>query len=77
MREDAKKIYPAGSTGATASAGLLFNISRWGDRTAYILDSNYGINDLWLSLEYRRIQSVKEEMDFSTNTFTLGFVMDM
>lgn len=77
VRDDAKKINPAGSIGATGSAGVLFNISRWGDRSAYILDNNYGINDLWLSVEYRRLQSVKKEMDFSSNAICVGFSMDM
>ncbi|MGE3758509.1 MAG: hypothetical protein AB7H97_12175 [Pseudobdellovibrionaceae bacterium] len=77
LRDDNKKYYAAGSAGFTGAAGLLLNISRWGERTAFTLDSEYGVNDIWLSLEAKRIQSVKKEMDFSSNVFSLGFTVDM
>lgn len=77
LRDDTKKYYVAGSFGATAAGGVLISLSRWGDRLASQMDSEYGINDLWLSIEARRIQSVKKDLDFSSNMITAGVTMDL
>lgn len=67
------KFIPA----AQASGGIRFNIGRMDDYGAGILDAEYGINNFWIDVEYRRIQSVGSKVDISSNLINVGLGFDL
>lgn len=66
------KLVPA----AQASGGLRLNIGRFDSFGASNLDVEYGINNMWLDVEYRRIQSFSDKIDISNNLINLGLGFD-
>lgn len=67
----------SGAPTVFAGGGLNFNISRWSARSAFDIYSKYKIVDLWLTLDYKRVQTLKADIDFSGNFVQLGVTMDL
>ncbi len=76
FRDDGKSPVMVGTPGAYGAAGMLFNVSAADRETAFVLSSEYGIANLWVSLEYRLLQTVSEDFDFSSNILGAGIVVD-
>lgn len=75
-REDQSKTDFTGGFGFYGSGGLLLNISALDSETGFELDSEYGIGNLWLSLELRATEVEAEAFRFSTQYVNLGFAFD-
>ncbi|MBC7741886.1 MAG: hypothetical protein H7061_06800 [Bdellovibrionaceae bacterium] len=75
-REDQSKVHFAGGFGGYGAAGLLFNLSFLDDDSGYTLDSQYGISNLWLSLEYKAIEVQASAFNFSTQYLNAGLSFD-
>lgn len=76
FRDDGKSPTAVGTPGAYGAAGLLLNVSAADRETAFTLSSEYGIANLWVSLEYRYLQTVSEDLDFSSNIIGAGISVD-
>lgn len=63
--------------GGHAKAGLRFLLDGWVDNM-HSLDDDYGINHMWVKLEFRAIIAAEvDTMDISSQSATLGFGFDM
>ncbi|WP_374077418.1 hypothetical protein [Bdellovibrio bacteriovorus] len=76
FRDDGKSPSAVGTPGAYGAAGMLFNISAINRETAFTLRSEYGIANLWVSLDYRYLSTFNEDLDFSSNIVGAGIVVD-
>ena len=76
LRDDSKAPKFGGSPVAVAAGGVNILLD-WLDRQAVRqLDADYGINHVWLSLQYRQIVGLKEDLKVSSNLITAGFTFD-
>lgn len=76
IRDDGKNPTYVGTPGAYGAGGVLFNISAINKKTAFTLRSEYGIQNLWLSLDYRYLQTFNDEINFSSSIIGGGIVVD-
>lgn len=76
FRDDGKTPSAVGTPGAYGAAGVMLNVSAADRETAFILSSEYGIANLWVSLEYRYLKTLNEELDFSSNIISAGISVD-
>ncbi|MBV2168945.1 MAG: hypothetical protein KUL82_09575 [Bdellovibrio sp.] len=76
FRDDGKAPSGVGTPGAYGSAGMLFNVSAVDRETAFTLSSEYGIANLWVSVDYRYLQTFNEDLDFSSSIIGAGIVVD-
>jgi hypothetical protein len=75
-RDDNKKFAFVGAPAMQATAGVKLNISRLSKSSAFTLDSEYGINDLWLDIEYRKLIGLSNKYDMSSQLISAGFGFD-
>ncbi len=76
FRDDGKTPSGVGTPGAYGSVGMLFNVSAVDRGTAFTLSSEYGIANLWVSVDYRYLQTFNEDLDFSSSIIGAGIVVD-
>lgn len=76
FRDDGKSPSVLGTPGVYGAGGLLLNITAMSRETAFNLNSEYGINNLWLALEYRQLQTFSEDLDFSSGIMGAGITVD-
>lgn len=63
--------------GAHANGGIRFLIDRWMN-DLHELDDDYGINHVWLSLDFKKIiGGEKDTIDISSDVATIGFGLDI
>jgi hypothetical protein len=75
VRDD-NKINSAMGSAVGGGGGLLFSISAIDNRAAFILDREYGIADLYFSLEARAMQGVSKQIDFTHQSVNGGITVD-
>lgn len=75
-REDKSVPNFAGGFGFYGTGGVLLNLSAFDRSTGLQLDSEYGIGNLWLSLEYRVINVNSDAFGFSNNYVNAGLSFD-
>ncbi len=75
-RDDDERNKIAFSPSIQGSGGVRFNIGRLDPYGSGQLDAEYGINNMWLDVEYRRLQSFSEEIDISSHLFNVGLGFD-
>lgn len=75
-RDDDKRNKIAFSPSVHGSGGVRFNIGKLDTYGSGQLDAEYGINNMWLDVEFRRLQSFSEEIDISSNLINLGLGFD-
>lgn len=76
FRDDDKGPNAVGTPGAYGAAGILLNISALDRETAFTLNSEYGISNLWVSLDYRYLQTFNDDLDFTSSIIGAGIVVD-
>ena len=67
IRDDQKFSF-AGASAAGGGGGLLISISAFDPAKAFIMDREYGIADLYLSIEARVMQGLSKQVDFSNQS---------
>lgn len=73
---DAEDIKLGGAAAAVAAGGVSI-ILDWLDQKAIRqLDNDFGINHLWLTLEYRQIIGLNESFDFTSSVINAGITVD-
>lgn len=70
-REDSSKLNYTGGFGFYGTAGALLNVSILDRETALTLDSEYGIGNLWINLEFKYI-NVSSESFLYENGYVQG-----
>jgi hypothetical protein len=75
-RDDGKTPSFAGAAAVGGGGGLLFSITAWDAQSAFTLDREYGIADMYFSLEARVMESLSKSIDFSTQTINGGITVD-
>lgn len=76
MRDDGKGPNVVGTPAAYGAGGLLINITAMSRSAAFSLNNEYGIKNLFVGLEYRRLQTFNEDLDFSSNIISAGVAVD-
>lgn len=75
-REDKSSPQYTGAPGFYAAGGGLLNVSVLDDEAGFALDSEYGISNLWLSLEFKVIEVNSDAFTFSNQYVNLGVSFD-
>jgi hypothetical protein len=75
-RDDNKRNKSKFIPAAQASGGVRLNIGNFDTYGAASIDAEYGINNLWLDVEFRRVQGFSKEIDISSNLINLGLGFD-
>ncbi len=72
-RDDGDKTAIGGAPVLTGSAGLLFSLTAIDQVAAATMFEDYNVKQLWLDLQYRRIEGLDDKKDFSSDMITAGF----
>jgi hypothetical protein len=75
-REDKAQPQYTGAPGFYAVGGALLNLSVIDSDSGFSLDSEYGISNLWISLEYKIIEVNSDSFDFSNQYVNAGLSFD-
>ena len=75
-RDDGKPFKGVGTAAGYGGGGVMFNISAFDRTTAFTLESEYGLHNVWISADYRYIASLSKVLDVSSSIISLGIVMD-
>lgn len=76
LRDDNKKKSFAYAPAAGGGGGVHFSISAFDPQGAFVLDREYGIADMYFTLEARVMQGLDQEIDFSTQSVNAGITVD-
>ncbi len=75
-RDDGNSTNTVGTPAAYGGGGILINVGAMDRETAFTLRSEYGVTNLWVTLDYRYMKSFSEDVDFSSNVITAGVSVD-
>lgn len=75
-REDQSRIYYTNGLGFYAAGGLLLNLSAFSSEQAFQLNSEYGIGNLWFTLEFRLIEVSTEAFSLKNKSVNAGISFD-
>ncbi len=75
-REDRSKINAIGEPGFYGAAGILFNITAMDREMASDFDSEYGISNLWINLEFKTVNVSSDVFDYQSNYIQSGLSFD-
>jgi hypothetical protein len=75
IRNDGQKTL-AGSQALLGGGGLMFNLSGSSTHSSFILDQEYGIADMWLTLGARQWVGLKSSLDLTNSVIMAGVTVD-
>lgn len=75
-REDQSTIHTTGGFGFYGAGGLLINLSAFNRETAFELVSEYGISNLWFSLEFRLTEVNAPAFSLASRSINGGISFD-
>lgn len=75
-RDDKPKFNGIFARGVQAAGGIKFNIGGLDQNASESLEAEYGINNVWLDLEYKVIKGAQSDRDISANMFNGGISFD-
>lgn len=73
---DDGKIKAVGTASVFGSGGMLLNLTAIDKELAFKMDREYGFSQLWITAEYRRIQSFDKDLDITSNQISVGLGAD-
>ncbi|MCB0369897.1 MAG: hypothetical protein KDD45_10795, partial [Bdellovibrionales bacterium] len=76
IRDDGKKTTVVGTPAAYGGGGVMLNITAWDRDIAFTMDNEYDIANMWLTAEYRYVQSLNEDLDVSASIINVGISVD-
>jgi hypothetical protein len=76
LRDDDKAPKWGGSAGAYYAGGAALNLTYFDALSRIQLDREYGINAVYLTVEYRGIVALSNRYDFSGDLFNAGVLME-
>jgi hypothetical protein len=75
-RDDNKSPTLAAAPALGGGGGVHFSITAFDPQGAFTLDREYGIADMYLTLEAQVLKGISSDIDFSTETVNLGVTVD-
>ncbi len=75
-RDDNKTPSLAAAPAVGGGGGFHFSITALDQQEAFILDREYGIADMYLTLEAQVLQGLSSDIDFTTQMINLGITVD-
>lgn len=75
-REDKSNPHFAGGFGFYGSGGMMINLGFIDPESSLTLDSEYGISNMWLSLEFKVVEVQASAFGFSNQYFNAGLSFD-
>lgn len=75
-RDDNRKIKGIIARGVQVSGGMKFNLGVIDPQGAFNLDAEYGVNNIWLDVEYKMIKGAQVDRDISANIINAGISFD-
>ncbi|MFZ3228790.1 MAG: CFI-box-CTERM domain-containing protein [Pseudobdellovibrio sp.] len=75
-REDKSSPNFAGGFGFYGAGGMLINLTSFDSETAFDLNSEYGIGNMWLSLEFKVVEVEADLIKLSNQFLNLGITFD-
>lgn len=75
-REDVSTPHFTGGFGFYGSVGGMLNLGAFDGETSHALDSEYGISNMWLSLEFKVVEVNNESFTFSNKYLNAGLSFD-
>lgn len=72
-RDDGDKSGFGGAPVIAMAGGMLVSLTMFDKNSAGLLYEDYGINHMWLDLNFRRNTGLDKKIDFSSNVFSAGF----
>ena len=75
-RDDGKGPNFAGGPAVGGGGGLHFSISAMDPEKGFTLSREYGIADMWLTLEARVMQGLSSDTDFTNQSINAGITVD-
>jgi hypothetical protein len=75
-RDDGKTPTFAQSTAAGGGGGILVSLTALDSEGAFIMDRQYGIADMYLSVEAIAMQGLRSDIDFTTQSILAGITVD-
>ena len=75
-RDDDQPMKFAGAEGVGGGGGLHFSISRIDPAGAFTLDREYGVADMWFTVEARVTKGLDADVDFTGETISAGITVD-
>jgi hypothetical protein len=75
-RDDGKPVKAVGVAAGYGGGGVMFNISAFDRETAFTLESEYGLHNIWISGDYRYVAAANNSLDVSASIISIGLVMD-
>lgn len=76
MRDDNEKTNYLAVPGAYVAAGAMLDITAFDRDTALIMNKEYDLGKLWITFEYRRAQTARNDVEMSSNIISVGFGAD-
>ncbi|MCB0362632.1 MAG: hypothetical protein KDD35_07915 [Bdellovibrionales bacterium] len=76
IRDDNKGPKFGLATAAHGSGGVAFNIGLLDKSSVITLDREFGINSVWITLEYRLLLAINKKFDFSENFLNGGVMVE-
>lgn len=75
-RDDKSNFNFAAAPAVGGGGGIHFSVTRWDHQTAFNMDRDYGVSDMWVTLEARALQGLNDKLDFTAMTVSLGVTVD-
>lgn len=75
-RDDGDETNFGGSPHFHFAAGGSFSLNTLSRELAINVDREYGINNMWLTAEYRRLEQITGDFDFSDDIYSAGFMFE-
>lgn len=75
-RDDGTAAHFAGAPAVAGGGGVHINMTRWSPASSFVLGKEYGVADIWLTLEFRATIGLKSDLDFTNTTASAGFTVD-
>ncbi len=76
MRDDDEQPKLIGTPAAYGAGGLLISLAAFDREISFTLANEYGVQNIWLSIEARQVQALNENLDVTATVFSGGVVMD-
>jgi len=76
FRDDGKGPNATGAPGAYGAGGMMFNVGSLDRETAFSLNAEYDIKNLWVTAEFRYLKTFNDAIDFSSSIINVGISVD-
>lgn len=76
-RDDNKRNKLDSGAVALAGGGVMISLAGLDSVESAELEDSFGLKDLWISIEYRRMAGLDKNLDYSGNMINLGIILDL